>query len=157
MKFYLILASFLIRNEIFAQTFETDNKNCFYSETVNITGGNVFANNSIEFEGFIYDRKNYEEYDYMEIYVKSKGKSKMPTEKHFRGCKCSVTNCVRFCKKISDFIILPNKQNISEFIDLKEKNWFLIKGRVWDPSIYRHYSEGIELNEVNFMSMLEIN
>lgn len=112
---WVIITHFTIQNTITTSEHKEDNKPCIFSETINITGG-IRRNGNIEFEEFVFDPKMYAEYDYIMI----NNTHREDTDKHIRGCKCKVTNCVRFCKKARSFINLTFANETSEVTNINE-------------------------------------
>ncbi|XP_055304984.1 probable G-protein coupled receptor Mth-like 10 isoform X3 [Sitodiplosis mosellana] len=68
---------------------------CHFLDSINITDGNRLANDdSIEFNGLVYSRKQYAEINYVLL---RDGTDQITVDPYIRGCICNIKPCVRLC------------------------------------------------------------
>lgn len=106
---------------------------CDFLDTVNITSGHLDQHGNILYDGTIYKKGLYSEFDYV---VENKT-VKIKVEPHIRGCICSFKPCIRICcvgdasgKPFcvhSDTLTVPTQDDEVE-IDLKGQTYGVLVG-----------------------------
>lgn len=85
-QIFILLICFIV-------SVKCDNKPCSFFESVNITNGIKHSDGKIEFNGIIYSKEFYGDFNYKFI----NRSHKISVKSHKRGCICLLTNCVQMC------------------------------------------------------------
>lgn len=116
---------------------ETIKEPCDYIDTVNITSGQMDENGNIKFNGTIFPKETYAQYNY-EIVNYAERKS---VNQHTRGCICLIKPCIRLCcyKNPTNSIAIPcvsedtfSVQNIDgnvQNVNLNDGNFGVVLGK----------------------------
>lgn len=100
------------------KTFILDPSNeCPFSNTVNITDGHQYTNDSYEFDNVIYDKRFYKSYNF----IINENRKKETVETHIRGCLCAIKQCIRMCEDYEniDHIKVYNEHIVEQTISLQ--------------------------------------
>lgn len=85
-QIFIILISFIISVKCYRQP-------CSFFDSINITNGIKHSNGKIEFNGILYSKEFYGDFNYKFI----NRSHKINVKTHKRGCICLLTNCVQMC------------------------------------------------------------
>jgi hypothetical protein len=106
------------------------NITCDIRDTINITDGVRIDNDRIEYNGLIYEKEMYDEFDF----IYKNYSYKINVEPHLRGCVCELKKCIRVCRFCDDdedtkgtcvktsILTVPTEDNEIEEISLDNLN-----------------------------------
>lgn len=90
---------------------------CDFVDSINITGGVEFSNNSILFEGIVYNQ-------YATVNFIWNGTKQTQVEPHIRGCPCLQTPCIRLCCPYGSFVELFDYGSVQKCHQSEEAKHF---------------------------------
>lgn len=101
---------------------------CNYQDTINITLGHLDQEGQFHYDGMVFKKGMFAEYDY----TIEKNTEIVKVQPHFRGCICELRPCIRLCcaeeSCISDTLVVPTHEEDEE-IDVKGKTYGVLTGR----------------------------